>query len=1059
MPRRKPKDPERAHDLPHAWIARHLARIEAFVSYDPLDLTTWGYRRSRLVAANQYREVDEDWRTIQVDEEWGGSEITAFFRHVLELPEAYANKDSYLDISLDGGEAQLSINGTPWQGLDWYRSFVPLGEVAQAGRRLELLIEAFVVNYPYDAKRGDAREVHRFERARLVKRDLELETFLSDAHHALEAYVSYWQDEDEGELERRFLRTLEQVCQVIGPHITSLAEARRAAKDAHPILRRNLFGTPLYQQPGKLSIVAHSHLDLVYLWPLKETLRKNCRTTTNMLSLMREYPDFRYSQSQPFLYEKLKEMHPETFEEVKNRVQEGRWEAVGAMYVEPDGNLLGAESLVRQIMFGKRVLRDELGVETQTCWLPDVFGVMYTLPQVLRKSGVKYFSTNKLNTWNDTNIFPYDSFRWRGLDGSEVLAHFPTVHFGQMYSCDNLRQSWRDYRHKQEVGEVMVVYGLSDGGGGPTRREALASLRGSDVPGLPESQLASVEEIFRRLEAKAEDLPVWDDELYLEAHRGTYTTKGDLKRQNRKVEGLYRDAEVLSSLASLFGGPRVQEELNEGWKYVLLNQFHDTLPGTHVVAAVPNIKADYSEAFRIGHKVRDEALRHLTENLNSEKPSAETLSDAGSSHLLLNTLAWERRALFSLEQRDATSSVRVEGEHLPVQHYAGRTWFRAPVPSLGWTVATFENTLVESEDTAHVSGEAGSNPESIETPLYRLELGANGELVRLCDKQARRDVLSVPGNVFQVFEDDPGHKYSAWDIAHHIEAHQYPVEQTSPWKLVANGPLFAVFKSQWRVLESTIDQAMWLYPDDPRIDFQTQAEWRDPRKLLKVAFPLQIRARYATFDLPFGHIERPTHRNTSWAQAKYEVCGHKWADMSEGDYGVALMNDCKYGYDAKEETLRLSLIRSPVRPDAQSDIGTHTFTYSLLPHQGGWRAAQVDRQAYGLNIPGLAVPLGGGRAEGHVPKRFELMGPPTPNLIVETLKQAEEGEGLILRTFDSHGCRTDATFSAALDLERVAETDLLEEQPQEVDVVRRRHFDVHYAPYEIKTHRLVGRKG
>ncbi len=1044
MPRRKPKDPERSPDLPHNWIERHLERIEAFAVYDPIDLTPWQYRRARLTGPDKYEYLDPDWGTINLGDEWGGPDITAFFRTTVTIPAGYAGPDTALDIFMDGGETQLTINGRPWQGLDWHRSLAPLGEFSEAGRTLELELEAFIINYPYDERRHDERDLHRFARARLVKRDRDIEALLFDARFVLDAYYSYYHNDDDPEIEGFLLHHLEEACRAIGPHINNRVKARAAAALARQILHKNIFESTLFQQPGQINICAHSHLDIVYLWPIKETFRKNCRTATNMLSLMREYPEYRFSYSQPYLYEKLKEMYPTVYEEIRQRVREGRWEVIGAMYIEPDGNLLGPESLVRQLLFGKRFIRAEFGLEAETCWLPDVFGVMYTLPQILRKAGVKYFTTAKLNIWNDTNNFPYDTFRWRGPDGSEVITHFPPTHFGQHFGVDNLRRHWRDFRESHTVGENLFIYGWADGGGGPTREMVEASLRTNNFPGLPHGKIDFAEEFFHRLDDKADQLPVWDDELYLEAHRGTYTTKGNLKRQNRKVEILYRDAEILSSLAWLSGGPRNQEQLNQGWKHVLLNQFHDTLPGTHKPAGTPDIQRDHEAAFVIGCTVRDQAIAYLTQHLD-RKAVANDL-------MIFNTLSWKRSALVQTDLRVEAGAVCIgDGEPLPVQHYAGKSWFRAPaLPSLGWTVAAFdESTPSDTRQTASFANNV------IDTALYRIELGDDGSLAHIYDKNNDRVVLSAPGNVFQVFEDDPGYKFSAWDIAYHLEEYQYPVRQTEPWQLAANGPLFAVFVSRWTVLNSTIEQKMWLYADNPRLDFETRIEWHDPRKMLKVAFPLQIRARRAVYDLPFGHIERATHRNTSWEQAKFEVCGHKWAGLSEGDYGVALLNDCKYGYDARENVLRLSLLRSPVRPDGQSDIGQHQFTYSLLPHAGDWRQAQVDRRAYELNIPVLAAEItGDGTTEAGLPATHTALTVNSQSLIVEALKQAEGGKGLILRTFDSHGSHAQSSFVWAANLNSVAETDLLEENPQVVTLANDRNFSARYTPYEIKTHHL-----
>ena len=509
------------------------------------------------------------------------------------------------------------------------------------------------------------------------------------------------------------------------------------------------------------------------------------------------------------------------------------------------------------------------------------------------------------------------------------------------------------------------------------------------------------------------------------------------------MELLYRDAEILSSFAWLYGGPRTQDRLNEGWKVVMLNQFHDTLPGTHVPEAVPDIKRDYETAFAIGQEVCGRAISYLVGQLDQ---TAAVNNDL----LLFNTLSWQRNALVEMTVPH-DGAVRIGGELQAVQAYNGRFYLHASnLPSLGWTVAAFEEEKPAVKDTATFIDNI------IETPLYRIKLGDDGSLAQIYDKINDRDVLAAPGNMLQVFEDYPGYKFSAWDIAYHFEEYQYPVQQTSPWQMVANGPLFAVFSSQWQVLDSTIEQEMWLYTNNPRIDFHTQAEWRDGRKMLKAAFPLQIRTRTATYDLPFGHIERATHRNTGWEQAKFEVCGHKWADMSEGNYGVALLNDCKYGYDAKENVLRLSLLRSPVRPDGGSDIGHHQFTYSLLPHAGGWRQAQVDRHAYELNVPVMAVAIEqkNDNSQGMMPATQSLLDIESDSLIVEALKQAEDDNGLILRTFDSHGNHSKTPFSFGVNIAGAAETDLLEENAQEVTLTDSRRITVQYTPLEIKTHRL-----
>ncbi|MEM8684343.1 MAG: glycoside hydrolase family 38 C-terminal domain-containing protein [Pseudomonadota bacterium] len=1038
MPKRKPKDKNRSPDLPHNWIERHIERLAAFRIHDPIPLDSWDYKRSRLVGPASYEPIDRDWGGIGVGDTWGGPDTTAHFRRSLVVPESHAGDNAYLDIDMDGGETQLSINGRLWQGLDHFRNLVPLGEQAVAGAELLLEMEAFTISYPYDRRRNDERDYHTFERANLVLRDPLIEACLFDISIVFDAYMHCWETDAELEIEGFLLRHLEDACRVLGPQFRSREEVRAAAENASELLRERVLNNRHYRREGTINALAHSHLDIVYLWPIRETFRKNGRTTSNALSLLREYPDYIYSQSQPYLYEKLKEHYPVLFDEVKSMVDAGRWETVGAMYVEPDGNLLGPESWVRQILFGKRFLREELGVDSRICWLPDVFGVMHTLPQILKKGGIDYFLTAKLNIWNDTNVFPYDSFRWRGPDGSEVIAHFPPTHFAQDFNYGNLHRHWEDYREKHVAKENLFIYGWGDGGGGPTRRMVEHSRRARELPGLPKVAVSKAEPFFDRLADQRDALPVWDDELYMEGHRGTYTSKADLKKNNRKAELLYRDVEILSSLASVFGGSRIQERLNEGWKLLLLNQFHDTLPGTHVAEAVADTERDYDEVFALGYRIRGELFEYLTSRL------AEP-----ADLLVFNTLG-ERESLVCVEGFENVSGVRLPtGERLAVQRDGGQVFFRTVLPSMGWLALRVEHGQAPEKSPTAVFDE-----DEIDTRLYRVAFDKHGRLSRLYDKENDREVLSGPGNAFQVFEDDPGEKFAAWDIAYHLEEYGYPVRQTTPWRMLANGPLFARFVSTWSVLNSTIEQEMVLYAHDARIDFHTRVDWQDAKKLLKVAFPLNVRARTATYDLPFGHIERPTHRNTGWEQAKFEVSGHKWADMSEGDYGVALLNDCKYGYDAHDNVLRLSLLRSPVFPSPASDIGEHRFSYALLPHAGGWRQANVDKAGYSFNCPALVARCGPEheRSEAGLPSAYSLVQLDTDTALIEVIKQAEDGNGLILRAFDSHGSHNPVGFSLAETAGRVEETDLLEEQARPIACAD--GVSLRFSPYEVKTLRL-----
>ncbi|MDC7235470.1 MAG: glycoside hydrolase family 38 C-terminal domain-containing protein, partial [Spirochaetales bacterium] len=541
---------------------------------------------------------------------------------------------------------------------------------------------------------------------------------------------------------------------------------------------------------------------------------------------------------------------------------------------------------------------------------------------------------------------------------------------------------------------------------------------------------------------KGENLPVWDDEFYLEAHRGTYTSKGDLKKLNRKGELLYRDAEILSSLAFAKGMDYSMEELNKGWKLLLLNQFHDTLPGSHVPEAVPDMYRDYEELYAIGESVKKRALGYLVSRMTGN-----------FGFTVFNTLSWDRRSVVSIPWTEEAGSVCLGGEHLSCQKKGDQLFFDpSSLPSMGWISGNVSSEKAESENSVK------EIPGGIETEFYRIEWDSRGWLKSVYDKENNRQVLQGRGNELLVFEDDPGKNFGAWDIASHYNEYSYDVNLVRNWTLRENGPVFAELEAEWSVLDSKIVQTMRVFRNHRSIEFDTFADWQNSKKLLKTSFDLAVRSRRATYDLPFGHIERTTHSNTSWDQARFEVCGHKWADLSEGDYGVALMNDCKYGYDAQDNILRLSLLRSPVKPDKTSDIGEHRFSYALLPHKGIWQQGAVDRRAYEFNIPPVSEVNTGERASDNrggavLPPEYSFLNLKGEGQIVEALKPSEDGRSLILRSFDSHNTHTRTAVHINHKLAACQSTDLLE-QAEETLYVQDNEIDLLFSPMEIKTCRL-----
>ncbi|MCG8477850.1 MAG: glycosyl hydrolase-related protein, partial [Spirochaetales bacterium] len=540
---------------------------------------------------------------------------------------------------------------------------------------------------------------------------------------------------------------------------------------------------------------------------------------------------------------------------------------------------------------------------------------------------------------------------------------------------------------------------------------------------------------------------VWDDELYLEAHRGTYTSRARLKRENRRLEVLYRNAEIIGSLSRIYGAPPFQEELNVGWKLLLLNQFHDTLTGTHVPAAHGQIDAAYAEAREVGRRILARSAAWIGEHL----PGAD---DAVGSWVVFNSLSWRRSGCVALALNGLRGDELVarahDGAELPGQEYDGMLWIRLEeVPSVGWSTVSLHRREPDGGDDAWVRVEG----RTIRTPHYLLEWDAEGAVSRLFDRDARREVVAGPANVFQLLDDDPGEKFSAWDIAYHIDEHPIPVALERPWKCVSSGPLFVVLEASWTVLDSRIEQRMWLYRHERHIEFETRVKWQNDRKLLKVAFPTTMRSRRGETHAPFGAIERATHRNTSWERAKYEVPMHYWVDLSEPRYGVALLNDGSYGCDIHEGTIRLSLLRSPIRPDPESDIGEHEFRYALYPHTGDRAHGLVHRRGYEYNMPFIVHERSSEPpTDGALPPHHSNVSVDAPEIVIETIKEAESGEGLILRAYEATGSVVTASVDGERVPSRLVETDLLERPTGRGSVGGEPSLrDIEFGPYEIRS--------
>lgn len=786
------------------------------------------------------------------------------------------------------------------------------------------------------------------------------------------------------------------------------SEAYFASVDAaRDYLEQEFYGK-LCTPEGKpvVHCIGHTHIDVEYLWARNQTREKIQRSFATAHSLMQAYPEYPFTLSQPELYRYLKEEAPEKYAQLKELVAEGRWEPEGSMWVECDCNLVSGESFVRQLLLGKAFFREEFGVENKVLFLPDVFGYSAALPQILRKSGIEYFVTSKIS-WNETNTLPVDAFMWQGIDGTEIFANFITARramkehnyicnttYNGMLDASHTIGAWDRFQQKQYSNHVLMTFGHGDGGGGPTREHLEKQRRlQRGIPGIPVTKmdhlLPYLETTRKEFEENARILgrtPRWVGDLYLEFHRGTYTSVAKNKRNNRKSEFALQRCEALSVTDLLMGGSYDREALNAQWRIVLHDQFHDILPGSAVAETYAGTDADYAQLNQFCDGVEQQKLSAIASRLNTE-----------GGILVYNPLGFARGG-----------NLTVNGTTLELTE---------AIPAFGWQVIRPE----KPKCSVTVLGCVAENVH------YRMELDEAGRIVSLFDKASQREVFKAPGNAFTAYEDLP-YRYDNWEISDYYRAKPYALDAPARITPVYDGSR-AGFRVEKQYMDCRIVQNIWLYDHARRVDFDNEIHWQRQHQVLKVAFPLDLHANEATYEIQYGHIRRPTHQNTSWDAAKYEVCAHKWADISENGYGVALLNDCKYGHSAQGSTLELTVLKAGTYPQP-ADLGVHIFSYSLLPHSGRLYEADVIRQAYSFNQPlmSMAVP----ENRGSVAERFSLVSCNQKNIIIDTVKKAEADDGMIVRLYDSFDMRCTVTVTVAEGFQKAYLCDLMENPLEEL---------------------------
>ena len=915
---------------------------------------------------------------------WPSVDGVRRFAVAAEAPADWPLEETRLCLDL-GGESLVTLRFAGGEsesfGLDPYHTEFPL-----LGRAFSLEAES-VARAPF----GQPVRAPALAKAEFAWVDLEVEALLRLLTQIVETAATLAGDEavphllDAAETALRALRwpshTPDYVARIaptprmqtvwrlpeVVPDPPGLDDAERdsvrRAREALVVRLKALQGA--YPPRGKIALSGHAHIDLAWLWPYAETSRKLRRTFHTALGLLARSPDFIFNQSTAHYYAEIEAEEPALFAAIRARVAEGRWEPIGGMWVEPDTNMPTGESLVRQLLYGQNYFERAFGARSRVCWLPDCFGFSPALPQLLAQADIDSFFTIKLY-WSETNRFPHDLFWWEGLDGTRVLTHIfdnPLAGYNGFVRPDGTAPTWRNFRQKDRHDETLLAVGYGDGGGGVTPEMVAREVELRDFPALPQARWSRVDAFFARAHARAAEtpMPVWSGEMYLELHRATLTTQSGVKYKHRRAERGLIAAEALASLAHLMGGA-APASLEPLWRLVLKNEFHDILPGSGIREVYEDAERELDEVIAAAQAAQREAQAALS----GLAPKGD-----GDGVLVVNT-SLDARAI-ELETDGGFVSTAETMPPLSVRIL--RRDALTPAPGLNIAGRVLENNHL------------------------RAELGADGAIASLVHKASGREALSDRGNQLWVYAQDKPRNWDAWDVDEDYEASGEELVALDSLEIAANGPHYASFRivRSWR--HSRIVQEIGLSAAGRRLDIKTRLDWRDRRALLRSLTPAKVRARHAVAESAFGIIERATHQNTSWEAAMFEWVAHRFVDLSEPGFGLALLNDGKYGHSVRENVLGLSLVRSPVYPDPLADEGEQQFTYALMPHAGPWHES-VRAEAEALNQPLLGLPVSG-VAEG-VMRPLAVDG---LAVALAGLKPAENGAGLVLRVYEPAGAR------------------------------------------------------
>ena len=1021
-----------------ALLTEKLLVIKNLIYPQKLTIPVWRTRTARYTEAVEYTE-HSPWTQMSLGESWVcGYEDARWFEASVTVPREFGGKHLVLELNL-GGEGMVTVNGEPMGSLAFYenpncygpvlplrhRTRIDLGK-PEAGEKLDISVQ-LNMNYKdfFKSRRfirydGTVKTTYRLSAAALCVVDDETEQFYFDVANALdgarllespaETLMDHVQSRfltqnfetvlmsmnRDGGLAARLTRAVLTAFNEL-PFYESDDAMRQNMPRAAAVLKAELEKLPKADR-GYVYITGLAHLDIVWLWQEKHSVRKIANTVANTVRLAELYPEYVFTLSQPYVFDWLEKYYPELFKKLQEKVASGNIDPVGNLWVEVDCNLAGGESIVRQLLYGRAYYMEKFGKCSDIFLIPDSFGYNAALPQIMAKSAIKYFLTGKLHL-NEGYRFPHTLFRWQGIDGSRIPAYLMRNPYASDLNCTFLHTTNARMERKDLTDAGCLTFGWGDGGGGPDYVMLENARRLTDMPGIPKAKMARLEDFFRAVTADEDRLPVWNDELYFDRHRGTYTSQAAVKKNNRRAELALRRTEMAASIRRIcLGTAYPARELEELWKMLLHLQFHDTLPGSSITPVYEDVKQEFAAFFQKQEALFAAVLEDLTAATGCNGP------------VYWNFLSWPRTA--SEEEGVVT------------------------VPPMGWT------------DQKQCASGLTVTESLMENKFFRMELDGEGRITSLILKENGRELMRQPGNVLQLFEDPGREALSAWDI--------YPEYMNKETVLhgegvqeVRVGKTRGSVRLRWSFGRSTVTQDVVIYSDTPRIDFVTHADWQEDMRLLKAAFYPEIHANTASYEIQFGAIQRPTHRNTEYDAMRFEASGHKWADLSQTDVGLSILNDCKYGYDMLDGHMRITLLRAPIEPDYRADRGEHDFTYSLYPHAGSWQQGGTVQAGFELNEPVHCCEVRAGQAL--VPREFIRV--EHSSVVVDTFKQAENGDGYILRLYEACGAGGPVTVRFGKNIQKLSVCDLMEQNDKPA-VFEEDRFSFQTSPYCIHTYRI-----